>query len=475
MHSERQVPCNVEAEQAVIGAVLIDNDVMADLSARLRPADFCRAQHSLIFESMQRLHERRQPIDFITVIEELARLRHDLAGDRDRREEFASWVDTGADYLADMAERVPTAANAAFYAAQVRNRSELRAIMFACDDIADDAQNFAGDLSDFKASAEEKLLAVTRRESGQAGATPAAHAIVEWHTGVEAERAAVGVNEMHFPQQELAALHGRLRSMHVLAGRPSDGKSSLANETSARLSLAGHRVLHVSTQFSRAQVVSVMIAQLAKVNHGRLEEDRLPDHEMQRAIDAAHALAGTPLRIESASARWEQVEKEAHRMLGRDELDLIVVDYFNQCVGSAEYKEMARTSKRMQAFVRESGCPLLLLAQINRAGAKGGTRPTQNDLKGCGDLEEDATSVLLIHHTGESDQTGNKLVEIIQAKNTNRGRHESVLLRWDGWRRLFSDREIETPLPLPQLPPAYNSNLTHEPRNADWNDEGPTL
>lgn len=475
MRSDSQIPHNVEAEQAVIGAILIDNDVMAELSARLQASDFYRAQHSFIFESMRRLHEKRQPIDFITTIEELARLRHELAGDRDRRDDFATWVDTGIDYLADLAERVPTAANATFYAAQVRNRSELRQIMAVCDDIASDCPDFAGDLSEFKATAEEKFLAVVRRDAGSTGATPAANAIVAWHEGVEAERAAVGVNEMHFPQQELAALHGRLRSMHVLAGRPSDGKSSLANETSARLSLAGHRVLHVSTQFSHAQVVSVMIAQLAKINHGRLEEDRLPDHEMQRALDAAHALAATPLRIESDRARWEQVEKEAHRMLGRDELDLIVVDYFNQCVGSAEYKEMARTSKRMQAFVRETGCPLLLLAQINRSGAKGGGRPTQNDLKGCGDLEEDATSVLLLHHTGESDASGQKLVEIIQAKNTNRGRHESVLLRWDGWRRLFTDREIEAPLPpLPMHAPApnYNPNLTTESRTAD---DMPTL
>ena len=164
---DRQMPQNVEAEQAVIGAILIDNEVMAELSVRLKAADFYRAQHSFIFESMLRLYDRRQPIDYVTVVEELAKLKQQLQDARRKDSAPVEWVDTGIDYLAELAERVPTAANATFYAAQVRTRSVLRELIGTTVDINRDCFDFAGDLSEFLDIIEQKVFAITQRDVGK--------------------------------------------------------------------------------------------------------------------------------------------------------------------------------------------------------------------------------------------------------------------------------------------------------------------
>ncbi|MGE0433106.1 MAG: replicative DNA helicase [Planctomycetota bacterium] len=227
---DRQMPQNIEAEQAVIGAVLIDNEVMAELSVRLRPSDFYRSQHSFIWEAMLQLYDHRQPIDYVTVVEQLAKLRQTLQEAR-RTDDVREWVDTGIDYLAELAERVPTAANATFYAAQVRTRAVLRELIGTTVDINRDCFDFAGDLNEFLDSVEQKVFGITQRDVGKEMVTVRT-VLQEVFNKLDAFQDRAGqLTGLPSGFYELDELTGGFQDgeMIILAARPSMGKCVAAD------------------------------------------------------------------------------------------------------------------------------------------------------------------------------------------------------------------------------------------------------
>ena len=419
----RTPPWNAEAEQAVLGAMMLDQDAALRAVEFLDAGMFYREAHRRLFRAMAGLTEQRVVIDHVTLRDELQRRGElDEAG--------------GVEYLAELVDSVPTAANLEFHAGIVREKAILRRLIETATIIIGEAYAGRSSANELLDSAESRVFHISQ-ERREAGFTrikemlwPTMERIEMLHrsgkriTGIPSGFVDLDDMTSGFQKSELI----------IVAARPSMGKTSfcLNIATHAALEQPPAGVAVFSLEMSKDSLVQRMLCAEARVDSQLVRRGQLRDHDFTKLARAAGILQGAPIWIDDTPAMTLlEMRSKARRLKAEYDLGLIVVDYL-QLMRSPEYsdnrvQEISDISRSLKALARELEVPVLALSQLSRASEqRGGDRkPILSDLRDSGAIEQDADVVIFIHRPemyNREDSEGRSLegvAEILVAKHRN--------------------------------------------------------
>jgi replicative DNA helicase len=415
--ADRLPPQNIEAEQGVLGSILIDNEVLHEVVPILKVEDFYRDTHQTLFRTIRELYDLGKAIDAITLADELTRQgTYDGLG--------------GDETLAKILSSVPHSANAKYYAQIVRQKAVQRDLIGAANRIIKEGYSNTRTSDELLELAEQ--LVFTIAEDTATGET------VELRDAVTAamDRIARRADERHpvtgvgTGYYELDDLTAGLQpsQLVILAARPSMGKTALALNIAEQVAVETQvGVLVVSLEMSQLELAERLLCARSKVDGSKLRTGQgLGTREMTQLGRAYDQLRGAPLFIDDTPARnMLQITANARRLKLRANLGLIVVDYIQlidaEYGGDSRQEQIAKISRRLKTLARELQVPVIALSQLNRAVEnREDRRPRMADLRESGAIEQDADLVLLLHrpeYYDANDQPG--VAELIVAKNRN--------------------------------------------------------
>jgi replicative DNA helicase len=416
--SERLPPHSIEAEEAVLGSLLIDPDAVFEVQTFLRPEDFYRAANRWVYEAICALYDRKTPLDVVTLIEELRR--------RERLEEIG-----GESTVISLLNAVPTSINVEAYGNMVRDSAVRRRLIAAAGQIAKLAWDESLPRDQVLGQAERAVFAVSGELTGDS--VTDARAAFDALYDVTAGRRDAGGLEVGIPSG-LVDLDRILRGfknadLYIVAGRPAMGKSSFA--TSLVAHMAGKLKLRVAL-FTLEMSVEQQSRRLASMDAGiayqDLEEGRMDDDTWTRFATAAGRWAEAKLWIDDTAAITpSQMAAKARRIHAEHGLDILFVDYL-QLMGvdekawSDNYR-VSLISAGLKKIAKDLNIPVVALCQLNRGvEARGDKRPDLSDLRDSGSLEQDATAVVFLYrddyyNPGKSDKPN--VTEVIVRKHRN--------------------------------------------------------
>ena len=413
-------PQSIEAERSVIGALLISSDSWDGVAEVVAAADFYRPEHRAIFRQIALLVDRGEPVDVVTVSDRLlATGELDAAG--------------GHTYLAELAEQTPTASNVRAYAKAVRERSVLRQLINAAQDIASAGFNPEGRSSEeLVDEAERRIMQIS--ESGQkAGGPQGMEGLVKgaidrieelYNTGGDITGLTTGFIDLDRMTSGLQP-----SDLVIVAGRPSMGKTSFAMNLIENAALASDRPLMVfSMEMPAEQLVIRMLSSLGRIDQGRVRTGKLEQDDWPKLASATEKLKGTQVFIDDTPALTPTELRSRVRKLVREQGDLgmIMVDYLQlmRVAGSNEGRtaEISEISRSLKAIAKEFKCPVVALSQLNRSlEQRPNKRPVNSDLRESGAIEQDADVIMFIYRDEvyNEDSPDKGVAEIIIGKQRN--------------------------------------------------------
>ena len=421
----RVPPHSVEAEQSVLGGLLLDNLAWDRAAELLTDSDFYRYEHRLIFSAIAGLVQHSRPADVITVFEQLQGLgKADDCG--------------GLAYLNALAQSVPSAANMRRYAEIVRERAVLRKLIAASDEIATAAFNREGrQVSQILDDAETKILKIgeegDRQRQGFQSIDKLVVALVDRVNELHDSGAedVTGVRTGYF---ELDSMTAGLQKgdLIVLAARPSMGKTAFALNIAEHVSVQEELpVVVFSMEMGASQLALRMVGSLGRINQQNLRTGKLKDDEWGRLAEAVDKLGKVNMFIdETAGLTAAELRARARRMARQfgGTLGLIVVDYLQLMSGSGgsdenRATELGEISRGLKALAKELQCPVIALSQLNRSvEARPDKRPMMSDLRESGAIEQDADIIMFIYRDDYYTKDASKepgVAEIVIAKQRN--------------------------------------------------------
>ncbi len=426
------MPHNVEAEQALLGAILIESDLLADFAVKLKPRDFYKASHRTIYAAMLRLFDSRQPIDYITVSEAIQNLKTDML--EGKASELIDVVDVPIDYLLELAERVPITTNAVHYAQQIRHRAILRDLIEVSREVNRECFEFNGNLAEFLDGVEQRIFDITQRDISNEMVTIRGVLKEIFHKLDEFQDRAGKLTGIPSGFFDLDELTGGFQDgeMIVLAARPSMGKTSIALSILRYIGLTEKMsCAFFSCEMGRSQLVQNMLCGEARLNSMRLRSGHLDEFEYDKLVQAAGKLAEAPVYLDDTpSIGLRELRAKARRLKEKADIHIIFVDYL-QLMGrppglgrnSSREQEIAIMSRGLKALARELKIPVVVLAQLNRDVEKrtGSHKPRMSDLRESGSIEQDADVIALLHrefYYTRNDEDKDK-AQLILAKQRN--------------------------------------------------------
>ena len=420
----RVPPHSVEAEQSVLGGLLLDNLAWDRAAELLTDSDFYRYEHRLIFSAIAALVQHSRPADVITVFEHLQGLgKADDCG--------------GLAYLNALAQSVPSAANMRRYSEIVRERAVLRKLIAASDEIATAAFNREGrNVGQILDEAESKILKIgeegSRQHQGPQSMDRLVVALLD-RVNELAETDAGDVTGVRTGYFEMDSMTAGLQKgdLIVLAARPSMGKTAFALNIAEHVSVKEELpVLVFSMEMGASQLALRLVGSLGRINQQNLRTGRLADDEWGRLAEAVDKLGKVQMFIdETAALTVAELRARARRMARQfgGTLGLIIVDYLQLMSGSGgsdenRATELGEISRGLKALAKELQCPVIALSQLNRSvESRTDKRPMMSDLRESGAIEQDADIILFIYrddyYNKESKEPG--VAEILIAKQRN--------------------------------------------------------
>ncbi len=392
MPTDKGMPHNLEAEEAVLGALLIDPEALYRVLAFLRAEHFYLRKHRWIYEVLVALHERREPIDLLTVSKEL-----------EAREQLEPVGGTAA--LLALMERVPTAVNIESYARMVEQAYLRRQLLDAAGRIAKLAYEEEKPISEVIDQAEQALFAISQRRSAR-DLKPIQEVVDSYYAWVEHlyERRGqlMGVPSGFRPLDEL--LGGFQKSdLIILAARPGVGKTSLMLSLALKAAEMNKTVAIFSLEMSAEQLVQRMVAGLSRIDAQRLRLGRLHDDEWVRFTDAIARLSELPIYIDDTPALTPiQLRTKCRRLHSERGLDMVFVDYLQLMTSERRtenrVQEVSYLSRMLKALARELDVPVMVASQLSRAvEQRQDKHPVLSDLRESGSIEQDADVVIFIY------------------------------------------------------------------------------
>lgn len=429
---QRVAPQNVEAEEHVLGAMLLSAAAIDTVSETLEPGDFYRESHGTIYRCALTLHVNGEPVDAITVIDELEK-----RGDLERV--------GGRAKVHELANIVPATANAGHYATIVREMAQLRGLIGAGQTIEKLGYDRPGETRDLIDRAENIIFNLAAHRDA-ADLLPLRASLPDTYRSIismDDDQLVTGT-PTGFQDLDIVTTGFQPGQLIILAARPSMGKTSLALSIATHVGLeAGLPVALFSLEMSRREVDQRLLAIRSQVKLQRLRTGKLNDAFSHTALlEAAGELEDAPIYVDdTADSRAMEIRSKVRRLKARHGLGLVIVDYL-QLMGSEtrtqnRNDEVAQISRALKVLSRDLEVPVLCLSQLSRdAERRPDKRPVLPDLRDSGAIEQDADIVMFVHREGyyERQKDASKPddeAELIIRKHRN-GRLDTIHLAWDG-------------------------------------------
>ena len=433
----RQAPQSLEAEQSVLGSILIDSRCVADVIGILRPEDFYLQQNREIYETIYTMFNYSQTIDPVTVL--------------DKMRELGYHNDKSRDYILQLMEITPTAANVVRYANIVRDKAMLRGLAQAASEISDTVYSQVGTPAEMLESAEKKIYALRKGERGDS---------LE-HIGTVLHKVFDRLTELSQSDSAIPGLSTGMRDLDMringlnksdlilLAARPAMGKTAFALNLCMNVAKKYKKtVAFFSLEMSREQLAMRLMSMESFVDGKKLATGKLEDDEWSKLCMASASLSQTDIRVDdNPSITVAEMNAKCRRL---DNLGLVLIDYLQLMTGSGYGKGsdnrvtvVGEISRALKIMAKELNVPVICLSQLSRAvEGRQDKRPILSDLRESGAIEQDADSVMFLYRDEYyNENTEDKgVAECIVAKNRH-GETGTVKLQWLPQYQTFTDRE----------------------------------
>ena len=415
-------PNSIQAEQSVLGGLMLDNQTWDSIADKVVETDFYRRNHQLIFRKIEELAEKQIPFDVITLSDALKAI-----GELENI--------GGLGYLIMLAKDTPSAANIVAYANIVRDRSVLRQLIHIGTEISDSAFNTDGrDTADLLENAERQVFQIAeQRQKGQGGGfisikSLLAQAVDKIETLFEQEGAITGASSGF---TDFDALTSGLQpaDLIIVAGRPSMGKTTIAMNMAENIALKGDKPVAVfSMEMPGDSLAMRMMSSLGRIDQNKVRTGKLEDDDWPRLTSAINLLAGTQLFIDDSPALTPTEVRARARRLAREhgQLGLIVVDYLqlmqSPSSGDNRVQQISDISRGLKALAKELNVPVVALSQLNRnLEQRPNKRPVMSDLRDSGAIEQDADLIVFVYRDEvyNEDSPDKGIAEIIIGKQRN--------------------------------------------------------
>lgn len=434
MYEQNQMPHNNEAEQSVLGAIIIDPQLMGETQGVLLPESFYRGAHQHIFRAMMHLFEENSEIDVVTLMDQLT-------------SEGTLSEAGGPQYLAELASNVPTTRNIEYYREIVYKLAAKRNLIRVADQIAKDGYDSELDLDDILSDAERKILelASTRESEGFKDIRDVLGQVYENAEELDQNSGQTpGIPTGYRDLDQMTAGFNR-NDLIILAARPSVGKTAFALNIAQKVATheSNYTVGIFSLEMGADQLATRMICSSGNVDSNRLRTGTMTDEDWNRFTVAVGKLSKTKIFIDDTPGiRISDLRSKCRRLKQEHGLDMIVIDYLQLIMGSGSrmsdnrQQEVSEISRTLKAIARELECPVIALSQLSRGvEQRQDKRPMMSDIRESGSIEQDADIVAFLYRDdyynredGEEDDDGgmepvtnddNGEIEVIIAKQRN--------------------------------------------------------
>lgn len=461
----RVPPQNIEAEQSILGSLLLDQSSWDQVADTLVPGDFYKPSHQIIYESISQLHRKSLPVDLITLTNFLQ-----STGDFEKV--------GGTDYLVELVGKTVSSANINSYAKIVREKAILRKMISESTKIIERA--YSEEFEDVDSFIDEAEASYYRLgESKQTDGLMNSMDIVK--------SSLVRIEELYKRKADITGISSGFTGLDrmtsglqggefiIVAARPSMGKTAFSLNVAQHIALRERKTLaYFSLEMSRDAVMMRLLAAEARINIKDLRSGKINDSAWPKLIQSASHLSESHLYIDEASSISPfEVRAKARRLKAQHGLDCIMIDYLQlmdlkQRVESRE-RAVSEISRTLKALAKELQIPVVALAQLNR-GVEGRAdrRPMLSDLRESGSMEQDADVIMMLYREDYYDKEDSQKqghAEVIVAKNRN-GPTGTVKMRWEAEYGRFRDADPEPSHPLPPPPQAPSAAPSAgKPRN----------
>ncbi|MBP1723605.1 MAG: replicative helicase [Deltaproteobacteria bacterium] len=410
-------PQNIEAEQSVLGGILIEPEALSHILEILQEDDFYREGHRKIFSSMVALYQKGTPVDLITLTESLL-TRQQLEGIG------------GASYLTSLADAIPSAVNIEVYARIVREKAILRRLITTTTEIASKSYQFSGEVEDILDLAERSIFEITAAKITP-HIYPLSEVIKDSFQTIEAlyeRKERISGVPTGFTKLDQMTSGFQPSDLIIIAGRPSMGKTAFALDIARNAAtLAEIPAVIFSLEMSRQQLAIRMLCSEARVDSYKLRSGFIGERDWPRLTNAAGLLSEAPIYIDDSPALTVlQMRAKARRLKSEKGLGLAVVDYLQLMSGRGgsdrREQEISEISRSLKALAKELNIPVVALSQLNRkVEDRTDRRPFMADLRESGAIEQDADVILFIYRDEMYDENSKQkgTAEVIIGKQRN--------------------------------------------------------
>jgi replicative DNA helicase len=387
-------PQNLDAEKSLLGAVLIDEETLADISEHVTAKDFYEKRHSIIFGAMMRLYEKHRPVDLLTLTEELKRKKELEAID-------------GSAYLTELTNYVPTAAHAEAYAELVAQKAVRRRLIKASGDISELGYDEETTTQELLEKAEQELFSVSDQSLKQDLVSIESILTESFDRMEELHRNKGQLRGVQTGYRDLDAMTAGLQrsDLIILAARPAMGKTTLVTNLAYNVAtIAKQPVLFFSLEMSKEQLVDRMLADASGVNAWNIRTGNLSDDDFSKLSEAMGEMAEAQIFIDDTPGLSVlEMRTKARRAAHEQPLGLIIVDYLQLMQGSGRdngnrVQEVSEISRGLKLIARELNVPVIALSQLSRSvESRSPQIPQLADLRESGSIEQDADIVMFIY------------------------------------------------------------------------------
>ena len=434
----KQMPHSLEAEQSVLGAILIDSRCIADVIGIVRPEDFYLEQNRQIYEAVYTMFNFSQTIDPVTVL--------------DKMREMGVYHDNSRDYIMQLMDITPTAANVVRYAGIVRDKAMLRGLAKAAGQISDAAYAQEGTPAEILEAAEKKIYDLRKGERGDSleHIGTVLHKYFDHLTELSQSDSMIPGLSTGFMDLD-SRINGLNKSdLVIMAARPGMGKTAFALNLAANVAKKYSKTVAVfNLEMSREQIAMRLLASESFIELQKLATGKLSEDEWNKLCMSSAALSQTDIRVDDNPTVTVADMKAKCRRL--DNLGLILIDYLqlmsapNSGKGGMDNRVqvVSEMSRGLKVMAKELNIPVVCLSQLSRAvEGRSDKRPVLSDLRESGSIEQDADAVLALYrddyYNEDSEEKG--IVECIVLKNRH-GETGTIKLQWLGQYQRFSDKE----------------------------------